>query len=127
MNVENQLHDTLEQVRSGLQDLGGLVTEKRMFGGTTFLLNGNMLCCVSKNGLMVRVGAEADADALDLPFAQPCLGTGRRMAGFVSVAFDGLGTQSEMSVWLAMARTYVEPMPAKRAESQGRSKNASRS
>jgi TfoX/Sxy family transcriptional regulator of competence genes len=37
------------------------VTEKRMFGGITFLLNGNMLCCASKQGLMVRVGKEAEA------------------------------------------------------------------
>jgi hypothetical protein len=40
------------------------VTEKRMFGGITFLLNHNMLCCASKQGLMVRVGKDTEAAAL---------------------------------------------------------------
>lgn len=55
------------------------VTTKRMFGGLTFLLNGNMLCCASPKGLMVRVGAATEAGALESPHASPCLGAGRRM------------------------------------------------
>jgi hypothetical protein len=72
-----------ERIRAELQ--AEHVTEKRMFGGITFLLNGNMLCCASKQGLMVRVGKEAEAAALSQPLARPCLGTGRRMAGFIMV------------------------------------------
>lgn len=110
---ESQAQHLVERVRTGLGDVGQKLTEKRMFGGTTFLLNGNMLCCVSKSGLMVRIGAEAEPDALARPFTQPCLGAGRRMAGFISVAFDGLATEPSLRSWLAMARNYVEPMPMK--------------
>ena len=58
-----------------------LVTERRMFGGTTFMLNGNMLCWAGRSGLMVRVGREGEAAALTAPFTGPCLETGRPMGG----------------------------------------------
>lgn len=89
------------------------VSEKRMFGGITFLVNGNMLCCASRQGLMVRVGKEAEAAALSQPFAQPCLGTGRRMAGFIMVAPAGIAESTALSHWLEMARAYVSRLPPK--------------
>src|SRR6266702_2977125 len=65
------------------------ITAKRMFGGLTFLLSGNMLCCVSAKGLMARIGAAAEPAALAKPYAAPCLGSGRRMAGFILVEPPG--------------------------------------
>ena len=91
------------------------VTEKRMFGGVTFLMNGNMLCCASKQGLMVRVGRDAEAAALSQPFAQPCLGTGRRMAGFIMIEPAGIAESTALSRWLEMARAYVSQLPPKNA------------
>jgi TfoX/Sxy family transcriptional regulator of competence genes len=107
-------HDVLilaGRVRSLLP--AGPVTEKRMFGGITFLMNGNMLCCASKQGLMVRVGKEAEAAALSQPFARPCLGTGRPMAGFVMVESAGFAESTALSRWLEMARAYVSRLPPK--------------
>lgn len=89
-------------------------SEKRMFGGITFMVNGNMLCCVSKRGLMARVGAAAEPEALARPFASPCLGSGRRMAGFIIVAPPGVADADGLNYWLALARTYVEALPPKR-------------
>ena len=43
-------------LRGALSDLSG-VTEKKMFGGLCFMLNGNMLCGVHKDGGMARVGS----------------------------------------------------------------------
>ena len=105
--------DLIEDVRDGLADVAAKLTEKRMFGGTTFLLNGNMLCCISRSGLMVRVGAEGEAEALESPFAKPCLGAGRRMAGFVIIDHDGLGSKRLITGWLERARRYVEGLPPK--------------
>ncbi|MBI2977534.1 MAG: TfoX/Sxy family protein [Rhodospirillales bacterium] len=86
-------------------------SEKRMFGGITFMVNGNMLCCVSKRGLMACVGAAAEPEALARPFASPCFGSGRRMAGFVTVAPPGVADADGLNYWLALARTYVEATP----------------
>jgi len=101
----------VERIRAQLP--AGHVTEKPMFGGITFLLNGNMLCCASRQGLMVRVGKDAEAVALSQPFAQPCLGTGRRMAGFIMVEPAGIAESAALSRWLEMARDYVSQLPSK--------------
>jgi hypothetical protein len=100
-----------ERIRAQLR--AGHISEKRMFGGITFLLNGNMLCCASRHGLMVRVGKDAEAAALSQRFAQPCLGTGRRMSGFIMVEPAGIKGSAALSRWLEMARTYVSGLPAK--------------
>jgi len=91
----------------------GLASQKRMFGGITFLVKGNMLCCAARKGLMVRVGAEAEAKALESPHAAPCLGAGRRMAGFIMIEPEGLTRDAELKRWLSLARTYVETLPPK--------------
>src|SRR6266852_6670488 len=86
---------------------GQPVTSRRMFGGLTFLLSGNMLCCVSEKGLMARVGAAAEPAALAKPHAAPCLGAGRRMAGFILVEPPGVASGSDLEDWLSLALAYV--------------------
>jgi TfoX/Sxy family transcriptional regulator of competence genes len=94
----------------------GFATTKQMFGGLTFLHRGNMLCCVSRKGLMVRVGAKAEPEALASPFATRCLGAGRPMAGFIMVEAEGIKDDRDLTRWLVMARDYVEALPAKAPE-----------
>ena len=102
----------VERVRASL---GRQTTVKRMFGGFTFMLNGNMLCCASSKGLMVRVGADAEADALMKPFVGRCLGAGRPMAGFLLVAPEGILRDVDLQDWLTLAVDYVGALPPKPA------------
>jgi hypothetical protein len=113
-----------KRVRDALQ--GHPVTAKRMFGGLAFLLAGNMLCCVSAKGLMVRIGADAEPAAFKKRHAAPCLGAGRRMAGFIMVAPLGLKTDAALSGWLDMALAYVGTLPSKTAKPAGNLPPASR-
>jgi len=46
------------RVRDRVNNLAGL-SEKKMFGGVGFLLNGNMACGVNKMDLIIRVGPDA--------------------------------------------------------------------
>jgi TfoX/Sxy family transcriptional regulator of competence genes len=101
-----------ERIRYTL--IGLPLSEKRMFGGITFLHNGNMLCCASKKGLMVRVGKDAEPRALAKPTASRCTGAGRPMAGFIMVEPDGVSGDEELSTWLEMALAYVSTLPAKK-------------
>lgn len=87
--------------------------ERRMFGGIAFMLDGAMLCCASKSGVMFRVGKAAEPEALSRPFAQPCLGTGRLMPGFIMVAAEGLDADPTLTDWVRLAQAYVETLPAK--------------
>lgn len=92
---------------------GGRLVSKRMFGGITFLLHGNMLCCASTKGLMVRVGADAEDAALTSAHATPCMGAGRRMAGFIMIDPAGITDERQLQHWIDMAWRYVETLPAK--------------
>lgn len=105
----------LSVVRDALRRMVGSFGERRMFGGVTVMLDGNMLCCVARRGLMVRVGAAGEAAALARPAAQPCMGTGRRMPGFVMVGHDGLATPQDVGSWLRLAHAYVKSLPPKPA------------
>jgi TfoX/Sxy family transcriptional regulator of competence genes len=107
----------VERVRAGI---GRPVVAKRMFAGLTFMLDGNMLCCVSAKGLMVRVGAAAEAEALKRPFVTRCLGAGRPMAGFLLVEPRGVIDDADLSAWLDLALAYVGALPPKEAKPRKR-------
>jgi len=64
------------------------ITEKKMFGGLAFMLHGNMVCGVTKDGGMYRVGKANEQAALALG-AQPLSFTGRKMGGMVELDAGG--------------------------------------
>jgi hypothetical protein len=89
------------------------VTEKKMFGGRSFLLFGNMLCAAMRNGnLLARVGAASAAEAGARPHAEPMIHAGRHMTGFVEVS-DGIGHDDELADWLDVIWTFVSTLPPK--------------
>jgi TfoX/Sxy family transcriptional regulator of competence genes len=90
------------------------VTEQKMFGGRSFMLNGNMLVGPMKDGgLLVRVGKERNDEALARPGARPMNFTGRTMAGFIEVSGDVLEDDEVLLDWIEFARSFVETLPAK--------------
>ncbi|MER9444135.1 TfoX/Sxy family protein [Mesorhizobium sp. M0045] len=89
------------------------VTEQKMFGGTCFMLNGNMLIGTSKRGLLVRVGKEGHAAAAARPYARPMEMGGRSMEGYVHVAPEGTATEADLRGWLDLALAFVETLPPK--------------
>lgn len=99
-------------LRDDLADEIG-ISEKKMFGGLCFMLNGNMLCGVHKNGGMFRVGKELEAQALNIEGASPMDFTKRPMPGFIDVDDDLMADDARRLQMLALAKTYVGAMPAK--------------
>ena len=83
-----------------------------MFGGTCFLLRGNMLCGTGKEDFMFRVGKDQDAKALSRKGARPMDITGRIMKGFVWVEPKRCDDNA-LSGWIALAESYVGKLPAK--------------
>ena len=88
-------------------------TEKRMFGGIAFLVAGNMAVGVSGRDLMVRVGADADAEALTRPGVRPFDMTGRPMAGWVLVDPDGYADASAFAAWVDQGVAFAVSLPPK--------------
>ena len=88
-------------------------TEQKMFGGTCFMLNGNMLIGTSKRGLLVRVGKEGHAAAAAGPHPRPMEMGGRSMEGYVHVAPEGTASEADLAGWLDRALAFVETLPPK--------------
>jgi len=56
-----------QRVRVSLGARSG-VTERRMFGGLAFLVDGKMFMGIRNSSLMARVGPERHKDALAMPY-----------------------------------------------------------
>lgn len=86
------------------------VTERKMFGGLAFLLDGKMFCGIVKADLMVRVGPERCATALGKPHVRPMDFTGRLMRGYVYVGPGGLRTVKAIRTWVDEGSAFVETL-----------------
>ncbi len=83
------------------------VTERRMFGGVAFMLDGKMFCGVINDDLVIRTGPESYERALAKPHARPMDFTGRPMRGFVYVGSGGCKTGKTLSAWVDSGIKYV--------------------
>lgn len=101
-----------ERLRALLDGRRG-VTEKAMFGGVAFLLDGKMFVGIVKDELMVRVGAEAHDEAQARPHARTMDFTGRPMRGYVFVAPEGFSEDHVLARWVEQAHAHVGTLPAK--------------
>lgn len=87
--------------------------EKKMFGGVGFLLHGNMCVGVWKEFLIVRVGPEAYAEALNQCGVQEFDVTGRPMKGWVMVDPSGARDDLALGAWVERAVEFVRTLPRK--------------
>lgn len=100
-----------EQMRLALQDRAG-ITEKKMFGGYCWMLNGNMLCGVEVGRFMFRVGRELESAALKRRGATPMDITGKPMRGFVWVNANRASGKA-LRDWIGFAEKFVGSLPPK--------------
>jgi TfoX/Sxy family transcriptional regulator of competence genes len=102
-----------EGLATRLRDLLPALTEKRMFGGLAFLLNGNMTVGVLGEALIVRLDADEAADALTEPGVRPFDFTGRPMKGWLMVAPERYAEDDDLMRWVDRAIDFVGALPAK--------------
>ena len=89
------------------------VTEKKMFGGVAFMLDGNMACGVTGDEIMVRVGPDDHEDALSRPHARPMDFTGRPMRGLVYIARPGFESDRDLAAWVEAGASFARSLPPK--------------
>ena len=99
-----------KRVRTVLRD-HRKVTEREMFGGVAFMLNGNMCCGVVQNKLMLRLGQEGASGALRDPHTHPMDFTGKAMKSMVYVEAPGFRTETLLRKWVARAVEFVRQLP----------------
>jgi TfoX/Sxy family transcriptional regulator of competence genes len=98
-------------VRAAL-DGSGEVREVRMFGGIGFMLQGNLVAGASRRGLLIRVGKDRQAEALDQLGARPMIMRGRAMEGYVYFDPPALSKKT-VQKWIRLAADYVLTLPPK--------------
>lgn len=104
-----------ELMRTTLADVSG-ISEKKMFGGLCFLLNGHMVCGVHDGGGMARVGKAAEAAALEVEGVAPLSFTGRPMGGMVDLSEDLIADDARRDRLVTMALAYARGLPPKVAK-----------
>jgi TfoX/Sxy family transcriptional regulator of competence genes len=89
------------------------ITERKMFGGLAFLMNGHMFCGIVKNDLMVRPGEELAAAALRQPHTRPMDFSGKPMKSMIYVDARGLDSDESLQSWVGMALEFARTLPPK--------------
>lgn len=98
-------------MREALRNRAG-ITERAMFGGFCWLLNGNMVCGVEVGRFMFRVGKTLQAEALARPGAEIVSFSGRPMGGIVWVEADAC-LEAGLDSWIGLAASFAGSLPPK--------------
>jgi|SRR5579864_4694851 len=85
--------------------------EKKMFGGLTFMVNGQMCCGVMKDDLIVKMDPSIYEDVLAQPGARPFDFSGRPMPGMVYVASSALDKDNVLQQWVKRGIDFVIAHP----------------
>jgi TfoX/Sxy family transcriptional regulator of competence genes len=111
MAFDEDLADRVRELVGGTRGL----SERRMFGGLAFLVNGHMAVSVSRQGgLMVRFDPN-DGDALlRRAHVRPFEMRGRELAGWLRVDDEGLRTKRQLEGWVTRGLGYARSLPPKR-------------
>ena len=101
-----------DRVRKILKRRKG-ISERKMFGGIAFMLNGNMVCGVIKKDLVLRLGKERAAKALSEPHTREMDFTGKAIKSMVYIDPAGYESDDQLRAWVQRAFDYAKTLPAK--------------
>ncbi len=111
MAYDEDLADRIRELVGGESDL----TEKKMFGGLSFLVGGNMAVAASgEGGLLVRVDPAESDTLVARSQARLMEMRGRAMQGWLRVDAEHVRTKRQLAKWVELGTTYARSLPAKR-------------
>ena len=84
------------------------MTERKMFGGLSFLRDGRMCCGIVGNDLVVRVLDKEMSSVLQRVHVRPMDFTGKSLRGFVYVAPDAIATDGGLRDWIARGLAFTK-------------------
>jgi TfoX/Sxy family transcriptional regulator of competence genes len=105
--------DLADRLRTALGAEKG-VTEKRMFGGLAFLVNGNMAVSASgEGGLLLRVDPAASDELAARPHVTEAVMRGRAMPGWLRVGAEAVRDKRDLERWAGVGVAYARSLPPK--------------
>ena len=105
-----------EELATRIRDVIGArtgVSERKMFGGVVWMVDGNMACGTLGEDLMVRMAREDAERALTEPDVGPMEFTGKQLRGFVRVAAQRIADDAELLSWVETGADYAASLPPK--------------
>lgn len=88
-------------------------SEKKMFGGVCFFINGNMCIGSWKGALIVRLAKEKHDETQSEPHATPMDITGKVMKGWAKVEPAGIVADADLKIWIDRAVKFARSLPSK--------------
>jgi len=101
-----------DRVRRILGKING-VSEKKMFGGLCFLVNGNMALGLVNEDLMIRVRPESYEKMLAQPNVRKMDFTGKPLKGFLYVGAKGTDSDKDLKKWVSKGIEFAMSLPPK--------------
>lgn len=89
------------------------VSERKMFGGACFMINGNMCVGTWKGSLIVRLDKKSHHETLAEPHTKPADMNGRVMKGWALVEPAGIESEEDLADWVDRAARFAESLPPK--------------
>jgi TfoX/Sxy family transcriptional regulator of competence genes len=105
------LADRIRSILNGTTE----VSERKMFGGLTFLVNGQMCCGVLKNDLVLRLTPEQADTALRQPYTRLMDFTGKPMKSMIYVSPLGTDSDQALEAWVRSAVRLARTAPGKKS------------
>jgi len=99
-----------QRIREALGERTDL-SERRMFGGIAFMVADHMAVGIVGDVLMVRVGPQRYAQALQQPFVRPMDFTGKPLTGFVYVDPPGIAEDAALAAWVGAGVGFAATLP----------------
>jgi TfoX/Sxy family transcriptional regulator of competence genes len=109
MAFDEQLADRVREALAARADL----TERKMFGGIAFMVDGNMAVGVIQDDLMVRLDPADAEQALAEPHVRPMDLTGKPMKGMVLVDSAGTESDDDLAAWVDTGADFASSLPPK--------------
>ncbi len=94
-----------DKIREALIDVKNL-TEKKMFGGITFMVNDKMCVGVDKSAIMLRCDPEMTEELLSKKGARQFDLSGKPMKGWLLINEEGTKNKKDFDYWINLALDY---------------------
>lgn len=106
-----------EELADRIRDLiesGPTIAERKMFGGLSFMVSGNLaLAAGGDGGLLVRVGPELRDRLVDDLSVLPAKMGEREMTGWVRVTAAGVEDDADLREWVTRGVEFARSLPPK--------------
>ena len=116
MTYDQILAGRLREIIAGVD---GEITERKMFGGLAFMLNGHMFTGIVGEELMLRLGDAGAEAALRREHVREMDFTGRPMKAMVFIEPAGLHGAA-LQEWVEAAAAFARTLPPKPAARKSR-------